>query len=312
MNDIKLKPIFKYIGGKRWMEKELREKVSFILDGNNNIDSYCEPFAGGLGSFLSVYDILIEKNIKNITLNDKNENVIRFYQDIKHNPERLLSSYFLLEDKFEKKTPNNWKQLRKTLDKNEQKEKLQESNNFYKNVRDSFNNTKDSDFKSHYLLFLQKHCFNGIYRENKKGKHNVPFNWSADKINREDLINRVNGLHELLNKFDIQLLCSDYKILDFNKNTLYYLDPPYLNDDSLENNYSKEGFSVENQLDLINKISHTNYIYSNHYSTELIEFFFKTKKGNFSINIINRKNIISSGNRDDDKKEILIYQKLSV
>ena len=64
MDNIKIKPLFKYIGGKSWLRAELRYLVEKIFE-NNKYNSYCEPFVGGLGSFLNIYDILLKNNIKN-------------------------------------------------------------------------------------------------------------------------------------------------------------------------------------------------------------------------------------------------------
>ena len=71
----KIKPILKYIGGKTWMREHLRKEVSCILK-KQSINHYSEPFSGALGAFLSVYDILIDNNIKKVTLNDLNQHLI--------------------------------------------------------------------------------------------------------------------------------------------------------------------------------------------------------------------------------------------
>ena len=65
---IKVNPPFKYIGGKYWLQKELSILVKKQLAKNCHIDTYCEPFCGGLGAFLNIYHILLENNINLLSL----------------------------------------------------------------------------------------------------------------------------------------------------------------------------------------------------------------------------------------------------
>lgn len=304
------KPIFKYIGGKRWMQEKLREKVSLALSLNPTIDSYCEPFCGGLGSFLSVQDILFEHGIKSITLNDINQNVINFYYDVKEYPYDLIQKYFSLEAEFLNTVPPNWKEVKKTSSKEEQKYLLDPSNLFYKEIRDHFNSSPMGVDKSAYLLFLQKHAFNGIYRENKSGKHNVPFNWNGDFVNKEETQNRILELSHLLNSFNILLTSKSFEAIEYVSSTLYYLDPPYLNDNGLENKYSKGGFGIERQRCLIEKIKNVPFIYSNHNSQTLMNIFTELELKSLVFEMVSRKNIVSSSSasRSDDKNEMLVFK----
>ena len=304
------KPIFKYIGGKRWMQEKLREKVSLVLSKNPQVDSYTEPFCGGLGSFLSVYDILIQNNIKTITLNDINSNIINFYIDVRDNPLLLISKYFSLEASFFERIPYNWPQMKKELNKEDQKIFLDDANNFYRQVRNTFNILPNGIDKSAHLLFLQKHAFNGVYRENKKGEHNVPFNWSGDFVNKEETQNRVIELSAILNSLNIILSFDNFSDLRYRKNTLYYLDPPYLNDNGVENKYNKSGFSLSDQRTLIYAVKDCPFVYSNHYSDILIDMFISAEC-NFEIDSVSRKNIMTSSkeNRGNDKKELILSSK---
>lgn len=306
------KPIFKYIGGKRWMQERLRDKVSLALSLNPSIKSYCEPFCGGLGSFLSVQDILFENGITSIMLNDINKNIINFYYDVKEYPYQLIQKYFSLEAEFLNTVPSDWKELKKIKNKEEQKLLLDSSNLFYKEIRERFNTSPIGVDKSAFLLFLQKHAFNGIYRENKKGGHNVPFNWNGDFVNKEETQNRILELSELLNNFNILLTSKSFEAIEYRTDTLYYLDPPYLNDKGVENNYSKGGFSIDRQLELINMISHSPFIYSNHNSSILINAFNSLESESLTFETISRKNIVSSSleSRGEDKAEMLIFKPL--
>lgn len=294
------------------MQERLRNKVSLALSLNPSIKSYCEPFCGGLGSFLSVQDILFKNGITSITLNDINKNIINFYYDVKEHPYQLIQKYFCLEAEFLNSIPTNWKELKKTTSKEEQKVLLNSSNLFYKEVREQFNTSPIGVDKSAFLLFLQKHAFNGIYRENKKGCHNVPFNWNGDFVNKEETQNRILELSELLNNFNILLTSESFEAIEYRTDTLYYLDPPYLNDKGIENNYSKGGFSIERQLELIDMISHVPFIYSNHNSDILITAFSSIESESLTFETVSRKNIVSSSleSRGEDKTEMLVFKPL--
>ena len=88
----KVSTLFNYIGGKGWLKETLRLEISSILK-NSSIDTYVEPFSGGLGAFLNIYDILIKNNIKKVILNDINAKIINFYTTVKENPELLIKEY---------------------------------------------------------------------------------------------------------------------------------------------------------------------------------------------------------------------------
>lgn len=156
------------------------------------------------------------------------------------------------------------------------------------------------------LLFLQKHSFNGIYRENLNGDYNAPFNWSNNLISLSVVESNFKMVHSLLNKFDIIFSNKDFSEVISEKDSLYYLDPPYYNEKMQENNYNKNRFDLEKQKLLIALIQDKNFIYSNHYNQNLIDLFSCDKK----IIKINRKNIISSKSesRKEDKEEMIVVK----
>lgn len=293
------KPLFKYIGGKTWLKEKLREQVSNVLS-KKTINTYVEPFAGGLGAFLGIYDLLIENNVKKVILSDINIGLINLYNDIKFHSEQLCADIINLEQEFSK-TVNEPASNKHT------KEELEEANQYFKTVRSNFNLHKgdNSTEQSARLVFLQKHSFNGVYRENGKGDYNTPFNWSAATIDLT-IKDRIVELKQVFDAFDIVFEVKSYEHHDYNDNALFYLDPPYLNTkDVMENKYNKDGFNIDNQLDLINKIQQTNFIYSNH-DSEILENELN-KNSRVEIARINRKNIMSasSASRADDKSELL-------
>ena len=96
----------------------------------------------------------------------------------------------------------------------------------------------------------------------------------------------------------------------FDKNSFYYLDPPYLNEDEVENKYNKEHFDKKQQLNLISMLNGISFVYSNHNSDIIIDAFNLHKK-EYVIEIVKRKNIISASveSRKEDKEEIIVASK---
>ncbi len=304
MNEIK--PLFKYIGGKTWMKNHLRQELEHLFSLTKS-ETYVEPFAGGLGAFFGVYDVLLRNGIKNIILNDINPVLIAFYKQVKTNPDFIIKHYVSLENSFNKLIPLNIKNNIKTLSKEDIKVALKDAENFYLEVRDIFNKEKDVEQKTYKLLFLQKHCFNGIYRENSKGEYNTPFNWGVNEFREEDIKEKIQEVQKVFNLFNIEFNNQSYIDISYNKSNIYYLDPPYINDDILENKYNKDVFTAKEQFDLIEKIKDVPFIYSNHKNQKLLDKF-NESFDEIHIREIKRKNIISSSakSRAEDKIEILI------
>ncbi|NCP98233.1 Dam family site-specific DNA-(adenine-N6)-methyltransferase [archaeon] len=302
MSEQKMKPLFKYIGGKSWLRDELRMHVVESLQ-KTKITTYAEPFAGGLGSFLNVYDLLLENNIKDVILSDINEALIYTYNAIKYNHQNFIYEFLLIENQFSQLIDSSWKEK----SKNDIKICLKNAEIFFNIIKKEFNLNKNKvDIRqSAKLVFLQKHSFNGIYRENLKGEYNTPFNWSGSNM-IDTIEDKVNEIHNLFNKFNLTFITQSFENIDYNNNTLYYLDPPYLNDSFGENKYNKSSFNISQQILLINKIKDFNFIYSNHKSDLLIKEFENIK--DINIKEIARKNIMSSNSesRKKDKIEILI------
>lgn len=305
MTNKTIKPLFKYIGGKSWLRDELRESVELLLS-KNKFKYYAEPFAGGLGSFLNVYDILIKANIEKVYISDINNILIETYKHIKNNPQSLIDEYISLELSFDAVTPKDW---RSETDKDKLKEILKPSEVFFNDVKKTFNSEKalgsQNLRQSVRLVFLQKHSFNGIYRENSKGFYNTPFNWSGSNM-IDTIQEKVYELSDIFNKLNVVFSTNSVENIEFNRKTLYYLDPPYINEESSENKYNKEVFDVTKQIALINKIKDTSFIYSNHQSEVLQKEF--DKMDNLKLLEIVRNNIMSAKaeTRKNGKIEILV------
>lgn len=310
MADKKTMTLFNYIGGKSWLKEYLKKEVVQILS-QKKLTHYVEPFAGGLGAFLGIYETLREQGITNIILNDINGKLINFYQVVKNKPEELIKTYSVLENEYAVTIVESAKTLHKTKDKVMLKTLLKPSEDYYKKVRESFNGKQTNIESAASLLFLQNHCFNGVYRENSKGGYNTPFNWESRIYTEDKIREKVMAVHNLFKTFNIEFSNKSFVELEFNDYTLYYLDPPYINEvEALENQYHKDSFNVEKQKQLIKTIKNSSFIYSNHDNELLIKEF---SNNNIKVNIkkIPRKNIISASNesRKTDKVEILVSTK---
>lgn len=310
MKNNEVKVLFKYIGGKTWMKDIIRKSIKETLK-NNNINTFIEPFAGGLGCFLNIYDLLIEHNVKNIILNDINKKIINFYKFVYQSPQILINEYECIEKEFIKLIPYNYIQSNNIKDKEKIKELLAEANHYFLNIRNKFNSSSHDDEKAAALfLFLQTHCFNGVYRENQKGNYNTPFNWGVKKFDKEKTEQKILKVHNIFRNFNIDFTNKSYNSICYNiENSLYYADPPYINNDDeiKENKYHKDGFNIKDQLNLIKLLSPNNFIYSNHDNSILLEEF-KKYSNNIKIKRFSRKNIMSASkeSRKQDKKEILV------
>lgn len=316
-NDVK--PLFKYIGGKRWLRENLRENFQQVLN-KKKYTTYVEPFAGGLGAFLSIYDLLEEAGIKKVILNDINENIINIYRIINEEDgfesSKLIQRVCLFEKEFISYIPNGTKNLHKLKEKHQIKLNLKDANWLFLEKRREFNELLKKENKNQeekielaaLLIFLQAHCFNGIYRENSKGEYNTPFNWDVKEKTKKQLEIDIKAIKEVFDKFETTLSNQSVFDLSFNKESIYYLDPPYLNEeDEGENKYNKDHFDKEKQLKLISLLNGKEFVYSNHNSDIIINAF-NLHKRNYSFEVVKRKNIISSSvnSRQEDKEEIIV------
>lgn len=224
------KPFLKWAGGKT----QLLPSIDFFLpetfSGENNV-TYIEPFVGG-GAML-FFMLQKYRNIKRAVINDVNPRLINTYVVIRDSPLLLIDVLKDLQTRYRK------------LDGYEaQKE-------FYLDKRASFNKRGLTDVEeAAYMIFLNRTCFNGLYRENKSGEFNVPFGkYDNPTICDEKLILSDS---ELLQKTVI--LKGDFAVTkDFAEGyTFFYLDPPYrpLNATSSFNSYVKEAFDDKEQIRL--------------------------------------------------------------
>lgn len=226
---VKVKPFVKWAGGKGGLLSQINDYYPNELK-NGNIECYIEPFVGG-GAVL--IDVLQRFDIKKAYAFDINSELINSYNVIKNNVEDLISVLKILEDEYI------------GLNQEERQE-------YYYNVRKIYNSFKlkegkTSIFKASQFIFLNRTCFNGLYRVNKNDEFNVPMG----KYKNPTICDKENlrALSKLIQ--NVEFKCVDYKeALEYsNENTFVYFDPPYrpLNVTSGFTSYTKEDFDDEDQ-----------------------------------------------------------------
>jgi DNA adenine methylase len=286
-----MKPIVKYVGGKTWLAPSL----SSIIKKIDKFDSYGEAFFGGGGSFFGIVD---ELNCSTVHINDISVPIISLYNDVINSPEGLIVEYAILEEEFTKFCS----------DKFTTKEEMGGCNEFFNFIKKEFNKIKNvpSVSMSAKFMFLQQHSFNGLYRENRKGEYNTPFNWKAKPFNIDEMAKRIDDARAIFNRFD-RVIISNNDVFDLDTSKgLWYFDPPYLDDGSGMMTYNESGFNLNQHKRLAYKVlTCENFIYSNHPNTEIEEIF-----NGCSCEIVGRRNIMSSdpNARNQLRNEILIHR----
>ncbi|MEQ6360589.1 DNA adenine methylase [Thermoanaerobacter thermohydrosulfuricus] len=229
------KPFLKWAGGKTQLLDELYKRLPSSLIQSGEIERYVEPFVGG-GAFF----FFLKRNfkIKESFLIDINKELIIGYKVIQNNVNELIDELSSMEEKYLK------------LSEEQRKD-------FYYNIRDEYNRQKDNFDYVNYnldwvkraadLIFLNKTCFNGLYRLNKKGEFNVPFGkYKNPTICDADNLIEVSKALE-----NTEVICADFEESKkyIHKNTLVYLDPPYrpLNNTSNFTSYNENGFDDDDQ-----------------------------------------------------------------
>ena len=272
---LKGKPFVKWAGGKRQIMEELKKCVP------NEFNAYYEPFVGGGALFFELAP-------KKAFLNDYNKELINVFECIKE------------DDKFEK--------MIKELNHHE----TLHSEEHYYEVRNIDRNKKKYDRLADYkkaarTIYLNKACFNGLYRVNSNNEFNVPFGKKAKVNTYED--QNLGIIHGILNLNDIELSSVDFEeaVKNAKKGDFVYFDPPYDSDTATFNSYTEDGFGKEEQVRLSEVFKRLDkkgclVMLSNH-NTKLINELYK----DFNINVIHAKrNINSDGKKRGKVEEVII------
>ena len=196
-------PFIKWVGGKSQLLEEIRKKYP------QKIEKYCEPFVGG-GAVL--FDVLTSFQPKKVLINDINKELINTYIQIKNNCENLIEQLSEIQKRYRNQS----------LEAN--KELFYEKRNRYNEIKVNGNEAENLE-KAALFIFLNKTCFNGLYRVNSNGKFNVPFNNAKNPLlcDEENLRACSKLLQNVVMQAGGYTSCKGF----IDAKTFVYIDPPY-------------------------------------------------------------------------------------
>lgn len=274
MNNSSVAPFVKWAGGKRQLISQIRERMP------EKYNDYYEPFVGG-GAV--IFDLLPA----NALINDINKALINTYRTICNEPDAFLKEVNRRDDDM-------WEDGKK----------------YYYSIREHYN---DKLMRSEYdvelaalFVFINKHCFNGLYRVNGKGLFNVPYNNSRRVSVDEDVIMATSEYLRgaTIIDGDFEQACKNAKKGDF-----VFIDSPYapLNPTSFES-YTKEGFDIESHKRLAKLYDELTvrgcYCMLTNHNTELINELYGNK--GYKIDVVSVKRMINSDASNRVGEEVII------
>ena len=270
--NILIQPFLKWAGGKRQLLKEIEKYIP------SKISTYYEPFLGGGAVLLSIQP-------KKAIVNDSNQEIINVYKVIRDNVDELIEDL-----KKHKNTAEYFYYLRK-------KDRTSEYNHLSNIERAS------------RLIYLNKTCYNGLFRVNSQGEFNTPYgNYKNPNIVNEHVLRPVSNY---LNKYDIKFLEGDFEnsMKNIRKGSFVYFDPPYMpiSDSSSFTGYTLDGFTIDDQIRLKNLCDKLDergikFLLSNSTSPIILDLY-----KDYKIEFVNAKRSINSiGENRGEIKEVLI------
>ena len=274
MSNSSVAPFVKWAGGKRQLITQIRERMP------EKYNDYYEPFIGG-GAV--IFDLLPA----NALINDINKALINTYRTICNEPDAFLKEVNRLDNDM-------WEDGKK----------------YYYTIREHYN---DKLMRSEYdvelaalFVFINKHCFNGLYRVNGKGLFNVPYNNSRRVSVDEDVIIATSEYLRGVTIIDgdFEQACKNAKKGDF-----VCIDSPYgpLNPTSFES-YTKEWFDIESHKRLAKLYDELTargcYCMLTNHNTELINELYGNK--DYKIDVVSVKRMINSDASNRVGEEVII------
>jgi DNA adenine methylase len=228
------KPFLKWVGGKTQLLSEIENRLPLNI---NELDTYVEPFIGG-GAVL--FHMLRTRSFKNIYISDINPELILCYRLIKTNVIEIIKHLEKLQTKFHPLSQDKRKEMFNLIRK-----KWNKGINFDDSAKHSWLVERVAK-----TMFLNRTCFNGLFRVNSKGEFNVPIgSYKMPQIvNKENLLSVSKvlvGVNINIRSYD---KCGDY----IDENSFVYFDPPYrpLGASSSFTSYVKSGFNDDDQINL--------------------------------------------------------------
>ena len=279
---IECKPFIKWVGGKGQLLPEINKLYPIEL--GKNINKYAEIFVGG-GAVL--FDILSKYKLDEVYISDKNLELINTYKSIRDNVDILIKSLKEMEEQY--------------IPLNNEDRKI-----YYYEKREEYNSLKiNSEMnnieKAILFIFLNKTCFNGLYRVTKKGKFNVPMGaYKKPKICDEENLKNVS-----LTLRNVKIVYADYRKSEkfIDGKTFVYIDPPYrpLNITSSFTSYTENDFNDKEQIELAEYINVLNkkgakIVISNSdpKNNDIDDNFFDKLYKNYNINRVKATRMLNS------------------
>lgn len=291
----KAKPFVKWAGGKGQLIEQLDEHLPANFDTWDNV-TYIESFVGG-GAML-FYMLQQYQNIQHAIINDINPDLTSCYRTVRDMPEELITSLMDVQNEYN------------SLPSEEARK------DFFLATRERYNEKNlDPLENTTKFIFLNRTCFNGLYRVNKKGLFNVPFGKYTNPLICDPTIIRKDS--ELLQR--VEILTGDFEetFRHAQGNTLFYFDPPYrpLSDTSSFNDYVKETFNDDAQIRLkkyCDRINESDFSFmlsnSDCKGKNEQDNFFDILYGDYNIERVwASRNINSNPNKRGKLTEILVH-----
>lgn len=269
-----MEPFVKWAGGKRQLLDRIWERTP------NKFDTYYEPFIGG-GA------VLFRLKPAKAVINDTNEQLINIYRQLKADPRAVIRAVNSLD--------------RGPCDKEYYLKRREEYNEKIQN--------KELDAEcAAYMIWINKHCFNGLYRVNNKGLFNVPYNnkqlgKSIDEAN-------LMSIGYYLQEADVQIYCMDFEDVckKIGKDDFVYFDSPYIpvSETASFTDYTKDGFTYDDHVRLSKLYKHladngVKCMLSNHDVDLVYELY-----DGFKIESTDVKRNINSNAKKRTGKEVII------
>ena len=279
---IECKPFIKWVGGKGQLLSEINKLYPVEL--GKNINKYAEIFVGG-GAVL--FDILSKYKLDEVYISDKNLELINTYKSIRDNVDILIKSLKGMEEQY---IP---------LDNKNRKDYYYKKREEYNSLK--INSEMNNIEKAILFIFLNKTCFNGLYRVNKKGKFNVPMGaYKKPKICDEENLKNVS-----LTLRNVKIVYADYRESEkfIDDKTFVYIDPPYrpLNITSSFTSYTENDFNDKEQIELAEYINVLNkkgakIVISNSdpKNNDIDDNFFDKLYKNYNINRVKATRMLNS------------------
>ena len=275
MSNSNITPFVKWAGGKRQLLSQIKERMP------ENYNDYYEPFVGG-GA------VTFELLPANALINDINKALINAYKQICNSPKVFMKAVNKLDEEM-------W----------------EDGKEYYYSLREHYN---DKLMKAEYdvelaalFVFINKHCFNGLYRVNGKGLFNVPYNnsrrTSVDEGSIMEISKYLQGI--TITDGDFEEACKGAKKGDF-----VFIDSPYapLNPTSFEA-YTKEGFDIESHKRLARLYDELTargcFCMLTNHNTRLINELYGGK--GYTIDVVSVKRMINSDASNRVGEEVIIY-----